>query len=164
MSSPAAPVAHIQYAALPWRKTGDGVQILLITSRNTKRWIIPKGWPLVGRTPPESAAQEALEEAGVMGAVGPKPLGWFHYDKLRKSGEIVPCKVQVFALEVNRQRREWPEKSARHTRWCTPQEALTHVGEPGLRRIITDFARAGAIKPGRVVRKEKQRLIKSASR
>ena len=160
MSSSAAPVAHIQYAALPWRKAGDGVEILLITSRNTKRWIVPKGWPLVGRTPGESAAQEALEEAGVIGAVGSKPLGWFHYDKLRKSGEIVPCKVQVFALEVNRQRREWPEKSVRHTRWCTPQEALVHVGEPGLRRIITDLARAAGTRPSHksVAHKEKRRL------
>jgi 8-oxo-dGTP pyrophosphatase MutT (NUDIX family) len=142
MSSTAAAIVHIQYAALPWREGDNGLEILLITSRNTRRWIVPKGWPLPGRTPPECAAQEALEEAGVTGTVAPKPLGWFHYDKLRKSGEILPCKVQVFALEVSRQRRDWPEKSARHTRWCTPTEALTHVGEPGLRRIIMGFARA----------------------
>src|SRR6201999_3255697 len=114
MSSAAAPVAHIQYAALPWRKSGDVLEILLITSRNTKRWIVPKGWPLAGHTPAECAAQEALEEASVVGVVASQPLGWFHYDKLRKSGETVSCKVQVFALEVSRQRRDWPEKSARH--------------------------------------------------
>jgi 8-oxo-dGTP pyrophosphatase MutT (NUDIX family) len=142
MSSPALAASNIQYAALPWRRTADAVEILLITTRNTKRWIVPKGWPLDGRSPRECAAQEALEEAGVLGEVGRKPLGWFSYDKLRKSGEVLHCKVQVYAMEVARQRRSWAEKAARQTRWCSPQEALTHVSEPGLRQIISKFARA----------------------
>jgi len=103
---------------------------------------VPKGWPLVGRTPRECAAQEALEEAGVLGEVGEKPLGWFSYDKLRKSGEVLHCKVQVYAMEVARQRRTWAERATRQTRWCSPQEALAHVSEPGLRQIISKFARA----------------------
>jgi 8-oxo-dGTP pyrophosphatase MutT (NUDIX family) len=139
MSSTALP-ANIQYAALPWRRTEGTVEILLITTRNTRRWIVPKGWPLTDRTPGECAAQEALEEAGVLGKVGEKPLGWFSYDKLRKSGEVLHCKVQVYAMEVALQRRSWAEKAARQTRWCSPQEALTHVSEPGLRQIISKFA------------------------
>ncbi|HEX2759081.1 MAG TPA: NUDIX hydrolase [Rhizomicrobium sp.] len=139
----AAPAAHqIQYGVLPWRMMGGILQILLITTRNTRRWIVPKGWPMDGLSPRECVAQEAMEEAGVQGAVSRKPLGWFSYDKLRKSGEILPCKVQVFAMEVKRQHADWPEKAARHLRWVTPPEALTHVGEPGLRQIISDFAHA----------------------
>ena len=141
MSGAALP-ANIQYGALPWRRTDGAVEILLITTRNTRRWIVPKGWPLAGRTPSECAAQEALEEAGVLGEMDQKPLGWFSYDKLRKSGEVLHCKVQVYAMEVARQRRSWAEKAARQTRWCSPQEALSHVSEPGLRQIISKFARA----------------------
>jgi 8-oxo-dGTP pyrophosphatase MutT (NUDIX family) len=145
MSSIAAPVAQIQYAALPWRKVDSMLQILLITTRNTKRWIVPKGWPLEGHSPQESAAQEALEEAGVLGEVAAKPLGWFTYDKLRKSGEVVPCKVQVYPMEVLRQRRNWAEKAARQTRWCSAEEALGHVAELGLRQLISKFAREAAV-------------------
>jgi 8-oxo-dGTP pyrophosphatase MutT (NUDIX family) len=119
----------------------EGVlQVLLITTRNTRRWIVPKGWPIDGLSPREAVAREALEEAGIEGMVARKPLGWFHYDKLRKSGEILPCKVQVYALQVTNQLDDWAEKNARTVRWVTPQEALTHVGEPGLRQLILDFA------------------------
>ena len=139
-----APASHqIQYGVLPWRIMGGVLQILLITTRNTRRWIVPKGWPIDGLSPRECVAQEALEEAGVDGTVSRKALGWFSYDKLRKSGELLPCKVQVFAMEVTRQHSSWPEKAVRHLRWVTPQEALAHVGEPGLRQIITDFGHAG---------------------
>lgn len=119
---------------------GGILQILLITTRNTHRWIVPKGFPIEGKSPREAAAMEAMEEAGVEGAVAAKPLGCFNYDKLRKSGELLPCKVQVFAMEVTRQHDDFPEKAMRSARWVTPGQALTHVGEPGLRQIITDFA------------------------
>ena len=85
--------------------------------------------------------QEALEEAGILGDVAAAPLGWFHYDKLRKSGEVVPCKVQVYPMEVTRQRRSWVEKSARQTHWCSLEEALSRVAEPGLRQLILKFSR-----------------------
>ena len=94
---------QIQYGVLPWRMMGGILQILIITTRNTRRWIVPKGWPIEGKSPREAVAMEAMEEAGVEGAVSRKALGWFHYDKLRKSGELLPCKVQVFAMEVTRQ-------------------------------------------------------------
>ena len=124
------------------------MQILLITTRNTKRWIVPKGWPLAGCTPTECAAHEAMEEAGLVGDVLPKALGSFIYDKRRKSGETVRCEVFVYPMEVLHQRRTWMEKTARETRWCSVEEALAHVSEPGLRRIIAKFAK-GSRKPHR---------------
>lgn len=139
MSSADVQVPNVQYAALPWRRTRDTVEILLVTTRNTQRWIVPKGWPLAGRTPRECAALEALEEAGVQGEMAAETLGSFNYNKLRKSGEIVPCKVHVFAMEVLHQHRKWAEKRARETRWCSLEEALAHVTEPGLRRLIAKF-------------------------
>jgi 8-oxo-dGTP pyrophosphatase MutT (NUDIX family) len=142
-------VVSIQYAALPWRKVGDALEILLVTTLNTKRWIVPKGWPVAGRQPCESAAHEALEEAGVLGEMGVKALGSFRYDKRRKSGEIVPCKVDVFAMEVVHQRRSWAEKGKRETCWCSIEEALARVSEPGLRRVIARFAKVPDRRPAR---------------
>jgi 8-oxo-dGTP pyrophosphatase MutT (NUDIX family) len=137
-------VANIQYAALPWRKAGDALEILLITTLNTRRWIVPKGWPLEGKSPQDSAAQEAMEEAGIVGNIAKAPLGSFHYNKLRKSGETVSCKVDVFPMEVARQRRSWAEKDRREARWFSIDEAIAHVTEPGLRRLIAKFAGSGA--------------------
>jgi 8-oxo-dGTP pyrophosphatase MutT (NUDIX family) len=142
VSSVASQASKVQYGALPWRRVEGAIEILLVTTRNTRRWIVPKGWPLTGRSAVESAAREALEEAGVLGEMAEQMLGSFHYNKRRKSGEVVPCKVHVFAMEVMHQRRRWAEKSARETRWCSLEEALSRVNEPGLRRLIAKFARA----------------------
>jgi ADP-ribose pyrophosphatase YjhB (NUDIX family) len=81
-----------------------------VTSRETRRWIIPKGWPHKGRTPHRSAAREAYEEASVVGRVHRDQLGSFSYEKRLPTGDTIVCKVRVFALEVRQQRREWPEK------------------------------------------------------
>jgi 8-oxo-dGTP pyrophosphatase MutT (NUDIX family) len=133
-----------QYAALPWRWTDDHLEILLITTLSTKRWVVPKGWPLEGRSPCECAAQEALEEAGVVGTTTPHPVGSFHY---LKTGETISCRVAVFALEVERQRRTWPEKALRQTCWCSVDEALTRISDPGLKRLIAKFAKERASLP-----------------
>ena len=142
MSGVASQMPNVQYAALPWRKAEGEIQILLVTTLNTRRWIVPKGWPLAGHTPGECAALEALEEAGVLGEVAAETLGTFHYKKRRKSGEIVPCKVHVFPMEVVRQRRNWAEKKSRKSRWYSLEEARARVTEPGLRRLIGKFAKA----------------------
>jgi 8-oxo-dGTP pyrophosphatase MutT (NUDIX family) len=132
-----------QYAALPWRRRrGHSVEILLVTTRRSGRWIVPKGWPIGGCSPRECAAREAMEEAGVLGVIGAEPIGTFPYDKQRKSGGAVPCRVEVFPLRVTHQLRNWPEKSARETRWCSVDEALLRADDPGLRRLIAEFAEA----------------------
>jgi 8-oxo-dGTP pyrophosphatase MutT (NUDIX family) len=133
--------ANVQYAALPWRRANGATEILLITTRKTRSWIVPKGWPIAGLSPSECAAHEALEEAGILGEVRDKALGSFHYDKRRKTGDIDPCTVHVFAMEVIHQRRSWPEKAARDICWCSVEEALARVTEPGLRRLIAKFAK-----------------------
>ena len=144
MSRAAAHIPNVQYAALPWRRTKGAIEILLITTRNTRSWIVPKGWPLAGCTPSECAAREALEEAGITGEVAEDALGSFHYDKRRKSGDIISCKVHVFAMEVFHQRRSWAEKAARDLCWCSLEEALARVKEPSLRRLIAKFAKTSA--------------------
>jgi 8-oxo-dGTP pyrophosphatase MutT (NUDIX family) len=131
----------LQYAALPWRRTKGELEILLITTRNTRRWIIPKGWPIAGYTPAACAGYEALEEAGVAGDIASRKCGTFSYKKLQKSGVVTRCTVHVHALEVTRRHRKWPEKHARDSRWCDASEAAALVTEPGLRRLISKFAK-----------------------
>lgn len=133
---------HIQYAALPWRLEQGKIEILLITSLKTKRWIVPKGWPVEGLSPEDSAAHEALEEAGVMGPVAAVALGRYRYKKLRKTGEILPCEVHVYAMEVTDRKKTWREKRARESRWCSIAEAIAHIRETGLRRLIVKFAKS----------------------
>jgi len=130
-----------QFGVLPWRiGLGNTREVLLLTSRETNRWVIPKGWPMKGKKPAEVASQEAYEEAGLIGRiVGKKPLGSFHYAK-RLAKKTLLCQVRVFLFRVERQLDDWPEKTDRETRWFDATEAATLVDEGGLAEIIDHFA------------------------
>jgi 8-oxo-dGTP pyrophosphatase MutT (NUDIX family) len=133
---------QVQYAALPYRAKGKSqVEIMLVTSRGTRRWIIPKGWPKRGMPPYDTAAKEAFEEAGVIGKVSKRPIGSYPYDKILREGNKTSCRVQVFALRVARQHKRWPEKRERQVRWYPPAEAARFVRDPHLRRIIRKFTK-----------------------
>lgn len=128
---------QMQYAALPFRRRADAtVEVMLITSRDTGRWLIPKGWPEPGLAPHESAAREAREEGGLVGRIGEAAIGRYHYDKRLPDGSAVHCAVEVFTLEVGRQLKSWPERDERHTRWFAVAEAAEAVQEAELREII----------------------------
>ena len=129
-----------QYAALPWRKRAEGgVEVMLITSRETRRWVIPKGWPMKDTTPGACAAQEAFEEAGVVGQSGRKSLGVYHYDKRLRSGRLQHVRVMVFPLEVREERDIWPEMAQRDRHWTTAAEASGKVDEPELKALLAGF-------------------------
>jgi 8-oxo-dGTP pyrophosphatase MutT (NUDIX family) len=113
---------------------------MLVTSRETQRWIIPKGWPQKGKAPHDSAAREAFEEAGVVGAVGKRSVGSFPYQKRLKNGVVTLCEVHVFTLRVRRQRKQWPEKEQREVKWLSPKDAAETVKEPMLSEIILALA------------------------
>jgi 8-oxo-dGTP pyrophosphatase MutT (NUDIX family) len=133
---------QVQYAALPYRAKGKSqLEIMLVTSRGTRRWIIPKGWPKRGMPPHDTAAREAFEEAGVVGKVNKRPIGSYPYDKILDKGDKASCRVEVFALRVTRQHKHWPEEHQRKIGWYAPAEALRFVREPHLRRIIRKFAK-----------------------
>src|SRR6516164_9036277 len=133
---------RVQYGALPYRVgNGSRPQFMLITSRESRRWVIPKGWPKKGKSPQYSAAREAFEEAGVVGAVGKRAVGSFSYEKRLKNGGVVVCRVRVFALEVTRQSRQWPEKQERVVKWLSASQAAEKVSEPRLSEIIRRLAR-----------------------
>ena len=141
-SSRSGSARRVQYGALPYRvSNSSGAKFMLVTSRETRRWIIPKGWPKKGQSPRRLAAREAFEEAGVIGAIGKRALGSFSYEKRLKNGKMIECKVRVFPLEVKRQRKQWPEKQERKVRWLTAAEAAKKVREPMLSRIIRRLGR-----------------------
>ncbi|HJR57083.1 MAG TPA: NUDIX hydrolase [Rhizomicrobium sp.] len=134
---------RLQVAALCWRKHPI-LEVLLVTSLSTKRWIVPKGWPHPGLSLAQSAAREAQEEAGVTGMIEPAPLGSYHYLK-EKGDSHLPCRVEVFALAVSGQQHFWPEKGARELLWLPAGEALKRVSEPGLRPILQAFRKDHAV-------------------
>ena len=121
-------------------RTGE---VVLITSRGTGRWVIPKGWPMEGKTLPAAAATEAWEEAGVEGQVQDAELGRYRYDKEQDRGYSVPVEVRVFLLDAERLRRDFPEAKQRKRRWFPPAEAARLVAEPGLQQILLALPPAG---------------------
>jgi len=131
----------LQFAALPWRIGEGGLrEVMLLTSRETRRWVIPKGWPMKGRKPAEVASQEAYEEAGLIGQiVGKRPVGHFHYEK-RLAKKAVLCEVRVFLFRVERQLDDWPEKGNRECLWFDAKQAAALVEEDGLAEILNRFS------------------------
>ncbi|TGD62678.1 NUDIX hydrolase [Tabrizicola sp. WMC-M-20] len=133
-----------QNAALCWRMHRGRVQVLLITSRDTGRWIMPKGWPMAGKTAAETAVTEAWEEAGVQGEVDAEaPLGFYRYDKLRLPDAAIPCVVSVFALRVARLADKFPERKQRQRKWFDAQKAARKVAEPDLRGLLARLSSKG---------------------
>ncbi len=138
-SKPAS--AFIQHGALPYRLTQAGkLEILLVTTRRSKRWIIPKGDPIKGLKPAKSAAREAFEEAGVRGSVQEKSIGAFRFQKTLEGAPNILCEVRVYALNVKQQTKDWPEAAQRVARWFDPVEAQMAVNDAGLQLLIGRFA------------------------
>jgi 8-oxo-dGTP pyrophosphatase MutT (NUDIX family) len=125
-----------QIAALPVRCDENGrLKVLLVTSRETRRWVIPKGWPWPAYDDHKAAAEEAWEEAGVTGSVDPKPVGTYSYMKRLEKGSV-RVQVTVFVLMVKKEKKDWPEKKERDREWLTPAEAAARVNERALKTII----------------------------
>lgn len=127
-----------QYAALCYRRDPDSgnIAVLLVTSRESLRWIMPKGWPIQGKKPHQVASIEALEEAGVRGKIRKKPFGYFTYLKVLDNGQSAPCIVQVYLLEVESMDETFREKGQRVLEWVTCVEAARRVREPELRGLF----------------------------
>jgi 8-oxo-dGTP pyrophosphatase MutT (NUDIX family) len=149
-ASKSARLIRTQYGALPYRFTkGGSLELLLVTSRQSKRWIIPKGWPIKGLKPAPSAAREAYEEAGIQGLVG-KAIGTYIYGKQADDdGKTVLCEVTVFPLLVRRQWKTWPEGDERERRWLAPAKALPLIEEDDLRKLISAFIKRASVRAAR---------------
>ena len=145
-----APDTATQVAALCWRRRKGELQVLLITSRDTGRWVIPKGWPIAGLSTAAAAAREAWEEAGVEGKVQDTPLGAFGYDKVARLSVTVRCTVAVHALRVQTLKDRFPEAGQRRRVWFKSSEAADLVAEPQLQHLLRTISQTPGLlsRPG----------------
>lgn len=130
-----------QYAAICYRanKRGD-FEVLVATSRDTGRWVIPKGWPMENKKAHQVAEQEALEEVGVKGKAEKLPFGFYHYRKGLDNGIRVPVRVQVHLLKVASNCKDFKEKGVRRIEWVSAEEAADRVNEPELKILLLQFS------------------------
>ncbi|GAB4068231.1 NUDIX hydrolase [Ancylobacter sonchi] len=130
-----------QVAALPYRWGDEGrLEVLVLSSRETHRPVIPKGWPIKGRTDWKSAEIEARQEAGLVGRIARKDAGHYRYWK-RFNREFALVQVAVYPLEVTRQLDDWPERTERTLIWLAPEDAALLIDETDLGTLILECAR-----------------------
>lgn len=130
-----------QVAALPYKRTKKGAfKFLIMTSRGTRRFIVPKGWPMKRLRDHDAAAREAFEEAGLLGKISRHPIGVFLYWKrLKRTFKLI--EVDLFPLRVTRQAKKWPEKGERDMAWLQAEDAILLLDEPRLKTLIRNFVR-----------------------
>lgn len=125
-----------QVAALPLRRTKDGgIEVLLVTSRETGRWVIPKGWASKRMKDHNAAAREALQEAGVAGKIKSKPIGNYRYRKVEGASSRL-LDVSVYVLRVNKEKKSWREQGQRQRAWFPLAVAARRVREVRLKSLI----------------------------
>lgn len=134
--------SRVQVAALPWREHAGTIEIMLITSRDTGRWVLPKGWPEGGEQLFESAAREAAEEAGLTGTMAQVEFGRYFYGKRMPSGMERRCEVMVFPMEVSAIANHWPEQGERERKWFSAAKAAGLVQEQDLGELIGRFGKS----------------------
>lgn len=127
---------YTQIAALPYIFIKDELMICLITTRETKRLIIPKGWPKIGVPSYEMAAIEAKEEAGLIGSIDKKSIGTYNYKKRLHIFARITCEVKIYPLKVDQQLIDFPEKTQRTLHWLTIKEAAEQVSEADLAKLL----------------------------
>lgn len=130
---------RVQFAALCYRYKNDKLQVLLITSRQRGRWILPKGWPENGLTPAKAALREAFEEGGVKGTAIDTCVGVYNYSKIRGPMAGMPKVVMVFPVAVDKLVKSYPEANERRRKWFGRKAAAARVDEPQLRKILKSF-------------------------
>ena len=131
--------AILQVAALCYRPTDDGHEILLITSRGRGHWILPKGWPKNKKSSADTALLEAFEEAGIRGRVIGSPIGQYHFTKSSQKGALLECVATVHEVLLTETLDDFPEKGERKMGWFTPEAAAEAVSSPELAEILLNF-------------------------
>ena len=130
-----------QVGALPLRKApSNTIEVLLVSSRDTGRWVIPKGWPSKRMVDSAAAAREAKQEAGVVGKIAKKPVGNYRYRKIEKEN-VRLIEVDVYLLWVKKEKKQWKVKAERNRVWFDAETASRKVREPNLRALISALAK-----------------------
>jgi 8-oxo-dGTP pyrophosphatase MutT (NUDIX family) len=129
------------------------LEILIVTTRQSRRWIVPKGWPIKRLTPSKAAAREAFEEAGVRGKIGARAIGVFRYKKAagETNGAEPDYEVKIFPLLVRRQSSTWPEFGQRVVQWVDPEKAISLIRDPELKAIVEKFAKRAAAAASKLI-------------
>jgi 8-oxo-dGTP pyrophosphatase MutT (NUDIX family) len=143
-AAPAPASEAQQVGALCLRAGVTGPEVLMVTSLTTRRWVVPKGWPVPGLSAAASALHEAWEEAGVSGTVAPEPVGAYSYRKSRKGGAVIPCRVALYRVEVAGLAEAFPEAGRRDRAWVPLAGAATIAGEPELAAFLAELAHRSA--------------------
>ena len=132
---------YLQTAALPLRRDDKGrLRVLMVSSRDTGRWVMPKGWLMNNRKPWDSAAIEALEEAGALGEIASEPIGEYRYFKRIGKKNGVDCLVTVYPMIVAKLKRNWKERHERKRRWFSLRKAAKLVDERDLAQLLLGLA------------------------
>ena len=143
-----------QIAALPVRASDNGsLEVLLVTSRETGRWVMPKGWEMDGKTPWAAAEIEALEEAGAVGYMSKKAIGTYRYKKRLEDRSTVPVRVTLYPMYVEKLNRRWKERGQRKRHWFSPKGAAKRVREPELKELLLSLStpkKANRNLPGKI--------------
>ncbi len=147
MTDPGNPAQQI--AALPVHRDKKGrLRVLMVTSRDTGRWVMPKGWLMDGKKPWRAAEIEALEEAGAVGFISNTAIGTYHYAKLLDDGRSLLCRVTVYPMMVEHLKRRWKERKERKRHWFSPKKAARLVEETELTALLTELAKQPTGQPG----------------
>ncbi len=133
-------VTALQYAALPLQERDGETCVLLVTSRETNRWILPKGWGEKGLTGAQVAAKEAFEEAGIRGVINGVPVGTYRYTKRLRRNSTVECEVEVYPLTVDKLVANWPERAQRRREWFTLAQAALVIDDGELVPLLLKLA------------------------
>lgn len=142
-----------QVAALPFILHGDALHICLITSRETGRWVLPKGWPKTNKQNHLMARIEAEEEAGLLGTISSHCIGTYQYRKKLHIFASVTCCVEIYPFHVTHQNIRWPEETQRDLLWTSLEDAQALVEEPELREILSSLHIENTNPPGLSLRK-----------
>ena len=138
-----------QIAALPIRQDKSGkLYVLMVTSRDTGRWVMPKGWLMNGKKPWHAAEIEALEEAGAVGSISDTEIGVYHYWKRLDDGTKVRCRVTVYPMVVKKLKRRWKERKERKRHWFSPKKAAKLVEEKELSDLLKSLTKRPEDQPG----------------
>lgn len=139
MSKSKAPIEQIAALPVHWDKNGK-LRILMVTSRDRGRWVMPKGWQMDGKKPWRAAEIEALEEAGAVGYISDTAIGHYHYDKRMDDGKKIPCRVTLYPMVVGKLKRRWKERKQRRRHWFSPKKAAKLVEEKELSELLREVA------------------------
>lgn len=139
MSKSKAPIEQIAALPVHWDKNGK-LRILMVTSRDRGRWVMPKGWQMDGKKPWRAAEIEALEEAGAVGYISDTAIGHYHYDKRMEDGKKIPCRVTLYPMVVGKLKRRWKERKQRRRHWFSPKKAAKLVEEKELSELLREVA------------------------